>query len=188
MRKALISVLSLSFAAAGIVGCDVSSPNSPAAKTAMRDEAQAALERMEAQDPTLTDRVNNAYGYAVFPEIGAAAVGIGGAEGKGVVYKNGQRIGQINLVQASIGVQLGGDTFGELIIFQDEHALNRMINNSVEFGADAQATFVKAGAAGAKNFANGVQVYVLPKGGFMAGVNVNGQKFHFVPSDTSANH
>jgi lipid-binding SYLF domain-containing protein len=82
-------------------------------------------------------------------------------------------------------VQLGGDTFGELIIFQDEHALNRMMNNSIEFGADASATIIKAGAAGDTNFANGVKVFILPKGGLMAGVSVNGQKFHFTPANNS---
>jgi lipid-binding SYLF domain-containing protein len=93
----------------------------------------------------------------------------------------------VKLTQASIGAQIGGDTYAELIIFQDEHALNRMMNNSIEFGADANATIVKDGAAGSASFAHGVQIYVLPKGGLKAGVSVNGQKFHFMQSDAQAN-
>jgi len=186
MRRILLSAFALMTGAA-IVGCDTSTPNSAAQKTALRDEAQASLTRMESQDPSLTERVNNAVGYAIFPEVGQAAVGIGGSSGKGVVYKGGQRVGRVTLGQGSIGPQIGGDTFAELIIFEDEKALNRLMNNSIEFGADANATFVKAGAAGAANFANGVQVYVLPKGGLMAGAAINGQKFIYAPwSDQDA--
>ncbi len=183
MRKFLLPLFSI--CAAAMVGCDTSTPNSAAQKAAMRDEANATLERMEAQDPSLAPLVSSAYGYAVFPEIGSGAVGVGGASGKGIVFKNGQRVGRVTMSQASIGPQIGGDTYGELIVFKDEHALNRLMNNSIEFGADANATIVKAGAAGAANFAEGVQVYILPKGGLMAGANLNGQKFHFMASQDS---
>jgi lipid-binding SYLF domain-containing protein len=119
---------------AAIVGCDTSTPNSAAQQTALKDEAQASLTRMEAQDPTLTNQVNSAVGYAIFPEVGQAAIGIGGSSGKGVVYKNSQRVGRVTLGQGSIGPQIGGDTFAELIIFQDDKALNRLMNNSIELG------------------------------------------------------
>jgi lipid-binding SYLF domain-containing protein len=183
MRKLIFPLLAV--LAAASVGCDTNTPNSAAERTISHDEAKVALEKLEAQAPWLTDRVNNAYGYAIFPDIGSAAVGIGGAGGKGYVYKNGQLVGTVKLSQASVGVQLGGDTFSELLIFQDDKALNRMMNDSIEFGADASATIIKAGAAGDKDFANGVRVYILPKGGLMAGVSVNGQKFHFTPANNS---
>ena len=131
--------------------------------------------------PGLQNLIANSYGYVIFPEVGEAAVGIGGASGKGVVYQGGQPIGNVTMDQASIGVQLGGQTYAELIIFQDEQRLSRLMNNSIEFGADATATLVKAGAAGSTNFSHGVQVYILPKGGLMAGVSVIGQKFHVWP-------
>ncbi|HWE02268.1 MAG TPA: YSC84-related protein [Tepidisphaeraceae bacterium] len=185
MRRLIFPVLAV--LAAATMGCDSASQGSAAAHVALRDDGQVTLEKMEAQMPWMTDVVNSSYGYAIFPEIGAAAIGVGGASGKGIVYRNGQPIGRITLDQASVGVQLGGDTFGELIVFQDDHAFNRMINNSIEFGADASATIIKSGAAGDKNFANGVKVFILPKGGLMAGVSVNGQKFHFTPTEHNNN-
>jgi len=153
----------------------------------MHDEARASLERMEAQDPSLTNNVNNAVGYAIFPEVGSAAIGIGGAEGQGFVYRGGQRVGMVKMTQGSIGIQAGGDTYAELIIFQDDKALNRLMNNSFEFGSDASATAVKAGAAGSAEFSHGSQVYILPKGGFKAGVSLNGQKFKFVGNGETSN-
>jgi lipid-binding SYLF domain-containing protein len=177
MRKVIFPLLTI--VVAGVMGCDTSSPNSPAQQVAMRDEAHATLERMEAQDPSLVNAVNTSYGYVVFPEVGDAAIGIGGASGHGIAYQAGKKIGGVKLMQASIGVQVGGDTYGELIIFQDDKAFNLLLNDSIEFGGDATATLVKAGAAGASQFSKGTQVYILPKGGLKAGVSLQGQKFHF---------
>lgn len=182
MRKIILPLLFVvggGFGFGGLVGCDTSTPNSPAQQTAMHDEARVALERMEAQDPSLTNRVNNSAGYVVFPEVGNAAVGVGGAYGQGYVYENGKRIGHVKMTEASVGLQVGGDSYAELIIFQDQKPLNRLMNNSFEFGSDAKATVVKAGAAGAAEFSNGTQVYVMSKGGLFAGVALNGQKFKF---------
>ena len=188
MRRAIFPlIVAMGFGTVGIVGCDTSTPSSPAQQTALHDEAKASLERMEAQDPTLRNQIQNSYGYAVFPEVGAAAIGVGGASGEGYVYKNGQRVGTVKLTQASVGAQIGGTTYAELIIFQDETALNRMMNNSIEFGADANATVIKDGAAGSGSFAHGVQIYVLPKGGLNVGAAVDGQKFHFMPASDQSN-
>lgn len=161
-----------------MVGCETA-PESPAV---MRDQALSSLDQMEARDSTLKYVLDNAYGYVIFPEIGEAAIGVGGAGGTGIVYQQGRRIGTVTLKQASLGLQLGGQTYAELVIFQDEKAFNRLQNDSVEFGADASAALIKAGAAKSGNFANGVQVYILPRGGLMAGISLNGQKFHFVPA------
>ena len=185
-----MKVLTYSFmglvAVGGLVGCDTSSPSAPAAQVAMRDEAKAALEKMEANDPSLANSISSAYGYVVFPDVGQGAIGIGGANGKGVVYQNGNRVGTVSLTQVSIGPALGGQTYGELIIFQNQDALNRLMNNSLEFGAEANATILRAGASGAAQFNNGVKVYILPKGGLEAGVSISGQKFHYSASSDNA--
>jgi len=177
MRKFIFPLLTVF--AAGLMGCESSEPPSPAQTAAMHDEARAALERMQAQDSTVKYLVDNSYGYVVFPEIGEGAVGIGGASGKGIVYQSGHRVGEVNLTQASLGIQIGGQTFAELIVFQNQKALNRLMNDGYEFGADASATFVKEGAAGSGDFVHGVRIFILPKGGLMAGLSLNGQKFHF---------
>jgi len=178
MRKVIFPLLMV--LGGGLVGCDTSTPNSAAQQTAMQDEAKAALQRMEAQDPSLAGPINSSVGYVVFPEVGSAAIGIGGASGRGYVYRNGQRVGMVKMTQGSVGLQAGGDTYAELIIFQDEKALNRPMNDSFEFGSDAKATAVKAGAAGEAQFTNGTQVYILPKGGLFAGIALNGQKFKYM--------
>lgn len=186
MRKVIFPVLAV--LGLGIVGCDTSSPHSPAQQTAMKSEARAALEKMEANSPNLRSIVDSAYGYAVLPDVGKAALVVGGSHGKGEVFRNGQMIGYVTLEQVSVGVQAGGESYAELIVFQDEAALQRLMDNKLDFGADASAEIIKAGAAAAGQFRHGVKIYVLPKGGLMAGADLNGQKliYHAAPSQTAA--
>lgn len=181
MRTVLVSLFGI--AAMALVGCETATPNSPANRVGLRDDSQTALRQMTSQDGKLQDIINSGYAYAVFPEVGKAAVGVGGASGKGVVYQNGQPVGTVKLDQVSVGPQVGGETYSELIVFQNQEAFNRLTNNSLEFGAQASATLVKAGAAAASHFDQGVAVYILPKGGLEVGASLNGQKFTYTPNN-----
>jgi lipid-binding SYLF domain-containing protein len=155
--------------------------------TELENRGQTSLQQFLSHDPGLQNNINNAAGYVVFPEIGKGAVGVGGASGLGTVYKGNQVVGTVKLQQVSVGPQIGGETYGELIIFENEAALNRLMNNSFEFGATAQAIVVKAGAAAAARFDNGTEAYILPKGGLLAGADLHGQKFKFYPNGVNAN-
>jgi lipid-binding SYLF domain-containing protein len=181
MRSALYTVLAVASAAA-VAGCESNSTNAPPARTEVTTRANAELAEFTTADPHIQDVLNSAVGYVVFPDIGEAAAGIGGASGRGIVYQDGKPVGTVKLEQVSVGPQLGGVTYGELIVFQNQQALNRLMNNSFEFGTQAEAAMVKAGAAAAARFDNGVGVYILSKGGLMAGVSLQGQKFHFEPN------
>ena len=182
MHHAFIPVLGI--LAMALAGCESTSGSaaSPAQNTELLNSSQVALQKMTAQDPNLQDLINSSYGYVIFPEVGKAAAGIGAAGGKGIVYQNGHPVGTVTMDQIGVGPQIGGETYSELIVFQNQQALNRLMNNSLEFGADAHATLVKAGAAAATQFDNGVKVFVLPKGGLMAGADIHGQKFTFHPN------
>ena len=178
MRSALIPLFAV--AAMAMVGCETTGPNAPAPKTELQPRADASLQQFLSHDPGLQNLIDNSAGYVILPEVGKGAVGVGGASGLGTVYKDGHAVGSVKLDQVSVGPQIGGETYSELIIFRDEPALNRLMNNSFEFGAAASATVLKAGAATDARFdENGTLVYILPKGGLMAGADIHGQKFHF---------
>jgi len=142
----------------------------------------------------------NAYGYAVFPTIGKAGIGIGGAYGKGQVYKGGNVTGETSLMKATIGFQLGAQAFSEIIFFQDKRAYNEFTSGEFEFDAAASAVVVtagvqgKAGTQGATAGASagpatgkqvkashhkGMAVFVHTKGGLMFEATIGGQKFSF---------
>ena len=175
----LLAALAL-FVMATLTACETT-PKTQAGRQSLVDESQAALNRFERDDPSLKDFLANAYGYATFPDVGKGGVIVGGAYGKGVVYEKGNLAGYADLTQASVGAQLGGATFAEVIVFQTPEALNRFKNNQLAFTADATAVGIKAGAAKTAKYDSGVAVFTEAKGGLYAGVSVGGQKFTFVP-------
>jgi lipid-binding SYLF domain-containing protein len=142
-------------------------------------------------------------GYAVFPTIGKAGIGVGGAYGKGKVYKGGTVIGNTSMAQASIGLQLGGQAYTQIIFFENQAALDNFTSGNFEFGAEASAVAITAGASakantgggtsagisGGKNDADttslgyrkGMAVFTVAKGGLMYEASLSGQKYGYEP-------
>lgn len=171
------------FAVAALImlaGCE-STPESSAERDALHDEVQAALTRMKQVDPTLQDRLDRAYGYAIFPSVGKGGLIVGGAYGRGEVYEQGRLIGYTDLQQGSVGLQAGGQEFSELILFESQQALDSFKGGNFTLGANASAVALKSGAAASADFKDGVLVITHPKGGLMFEASVSGQKFDYRP-------
>ena len=132
-------------------------------------------------DKGLGDFFNKAYGYAIFPSIGKGAIGIGGAAGKGVVYKGGTVAGGVNMTQISVGFQFGGQAYSEVIFFEDADAYKRFVQNEFQFAAQASAVALKSGISANAKYTDGVAVFTMAKGGLMYEASVGGQRFKFVP-------
>ena len=162
-------------------GCSTA-PKNQGEKDALRSEADAALQKMTAQDSSLRAKVDSAYGYAVFPNIGKGGLVVGGSYGRGVVFEQGQFIGYADLTTVSVGLQAGGQAFRELILFQTKEALDDLRFGKLKFDATASAVAVNAGAAATADYRNGVLVFAQPTGGLMAEASVGGQEFGFVPA------
>jgi lipid-binding SYLF domain-containing protein len=144
---------------------------------------------------------HRSYAYAIFPSVGAGAIGVGGAFGRGRVYVHGHHVGYTKLTQLSVGFQAGGKAYSEIIFFEDKRALDQFESGSFAFGADASVVAITAGAnadaatngtstgasAGERdattrgNYNNGMAVFSIAKGGLMAAVAVAGQKFSYEP-------
>jgi len=176
----VICGLALGFLALGLLGCSTE-PKTDEAKATLHDDTQATISQFGKVDAGFRDFLNKGAGYVVFPTVGKGGLGVGGAYGHGEVYQNGRMIGYADLTQASIGLQAGGQSYSEVIVFENEDALNRFKNNKFEFAANASAVALKSGAAGAARFENGVAVFVHPRGGLMFEASIGGQKFNFKP-------
>ena len=120
-----------------------------------------------------------AAGFAVFPNIAKAGLGIGGARGNGEVFEDGKVIGSTTLTQLSFGVQLGGQAFSQIIFFQNKRDLDRFTDGNFEFGASASAALITEGANASVDYTNGVAVMTFSKGGLMYEASIGGQKFTF---------
>lgn len=173
-------IISASAVAFCLTGC-ATAPETRAESRGLEDRASATVDTMVSRDPGLSELLDGAVGYAVFPEIGKGGVLVGGAHGNGVVFERGKPVGYVVLNQASIGAQLGGQTFAELIIFRDPKALTRLKTDNFDIGANMSAVALTSGAARAAQFEGGAAVFVLPLGGLMVDLSVTGQKIEFRP-------
>ena len=163
---------------------------------AVADQSQTSIEEFQ-KSPRTSAFFNSAYGYAVFPNIGKGGIGIGGSYGEGQVYLHGEPTGQVKMGQVTIGLQLGGQVFSQIIFLQDKRAYDEFTGGSFEFAAQASAVALTLGAsaqagtsgtgaaAGSEqakaHYVNGYAVFTLAKGGLMYEVSIGGQKFSFTP-------
>jgi len=143
----------------------------------------------------------SSYGYAVFPTIGKGGIGIGGAHGNGRVYRGGAHVGDTSMTQLTIGLQLGGQAYSQIIFFQDKRAFDEFTSGNFEFGAQATAVAITAGASAqastggggasasgtqshaktAGGYYKGMAVFTVAKGGLMYEATIGGQKFNYKP-------
>ncbi|MCP4042399.1 MAG: hypothetical protein GY731_10670 [Gammaproteobacteria bacterium] len=138
-----------------------------------------AIANFRNSDPSMKVFFDKAYGYAIFPSVGKGGIGIGGAYGSGEVYKRGKLIGTSSVSQVTIGFQLGGQVYSEIIFFKDKSTLDDFTGGNFEFGAQASAVAVTAGSSADADYSNGVAIFTLAKGGLMYEASVGGQKFSF---------
>jgi lipid-binding SYLF domain-containing protein len=137
------------------------------------------IETLKKADPGITKFFNTSTGYAVFPSVGKGAIGVGGARGSGELIVGGKAIGKCTLTQVTVGLQLGGQAYSEIIFFEHENTLDGFKKGDFAFAAQATAVAVTAGAAANAAYRNGVAVFTHVKGGLMYEASVGGQKFSF---------
>src|SRR5260370_20940440 len=130
-----------------------------------QEDVAKAIVEFKRTDPGITKFFATAYGYAVFPSVGKGAIGIGGARGKGYVYRRGRLIGRSTLTQLTVGFQLGGQAYREVIFFKDEMALDDFTRGNFEVSAQATAVALKAGASANLAYNGGGATVTIAKGG-----------------------
>ena len=161
-----------------LVGC-TTAPPSQESRNALLENATVAMQDMNRVDPGVEALVRKGYGYALFPEVVKAGLGFGGGYGQGVVYEQGQHVGYADLTLASVGAQIGGQTFSELVVFENKAAMDRFKAGPLDFTAGAGAMILQNGAAANAQFVDGITVVVQPITGAMAEATIGGQQLRY---------
>jgi lipid-binding SYLF domain-containing protein len=174
----------MTFVLAGAVvalalGACATAPVSVEGKADIEKDAAATLAAAKSADPTLAPVFNSSAGYAVFPTVGKAAAGFGGAYGRGVLYERGRAVGYCDLSQATVGLQLGGQTYSEIIAFETKEAVETFKQGNFRFAAQATAVALKSGAGANAKYTDGVAVFTMDETGLMYEAAVGGQKFSY---------
>jgi len=181
-RLKSFSLLTISFLVAGLfINNSVQAQKEEKDDKIVADAKVAKADFIKA-DGLMQNLFNNSYGYAIFPNVGKGAIGIGGAAGNGAVFQKGNLIGMANMKQVSVGFQWGGQAYREVIFFESEADLSRFKENKIEFSGQASAVAATKGAAANIKYKDGVMIFSQTKGGLMYEASVGGQKFKFRPS------
>lgn len=192
----IVSILALLWASsAGASG-------QPAAKAKAKQDSYQQTIAFYKKAPQAAPFFRNSYAYAVFPAVGKGAFIIGGAFGHGKMFRQGRVTGTISQAHFSLGMQVGGQAFSQIIFFQDKRAYDEFINGAFEFESKASAVVVTAGvqaqagttgrtaSANASHntskqhfskYVKGMAVFVHSHGGLMAEASIGGQVFEFKP-------
>lgn len=151
------------------------------AKDDLKGDVTAAIAAFKKADPGMASFFEKSAGYAVFPKVGKGAIGIGAAHGTGELFEHGAAVGETALTQVTIGFQLGGQVYSEVIFFETAEALKDFKEGNFEMSAQVSAVAAAEGAAENAKYRLGVAVFTLARSGLMYEASVGGQKFRFKP-------
>ena len=174
MKTLIMALLTASLTLA-FVPCGTADTTKPST------EVSDAIALLKSTDPTIQPHFDNAIAYVVFPSVVKGAIGIGAAHGKGEVFERGARIGLSELTMGTMGAQLGGQKYIEVVFFNTQKALDDFKTGKFTMAAQASAVAAASGASADAKYDHGVMVVTLAKGGLMFEASVGGQKFTFVP-------
>ena len=164
---------------------------------AFADKYQDAVKVFRNANQT-SEIFDDAYAYVVFPSIGKGGLGVGAAYGKGKAFIDDAFVGDVTMSQLTIGFQMGGQAYSQIIFFKDEHAFEAFTAGNFEFGAQATAVAINLGASAetstkgssitlnagddaqsVSSYYKGMAVFTIAKGGLMYEASIGGQKFEY---------
>ena len=117
------------------------------------------------------------------------------------MFVGGKAVGKSSMTQLSVGLQLGGQVFSQIIFFEDKRAFDEFTSGNFEFGAEASAVAITASAsasattegntatasggqkdaATAGEYKKGMAIFTVAKGGLMYAAALGGQKYSYKP-------
>lgn len=144
-------------------------------------EADKTIKEFKEKDSGMSKFFSSAYGYAVFPGIGKGGLGVGGAAGKGTLFKGGVAVADTKMSQITIGFQAGGQKYAEVIFFEDAETYEDFVSGNYEFAAQVSAVALTSGVSADAAYKDGLLVVTMTIGGLMYEASVGGQKFKVTP-------
>jgi lipid-binding SYLF domain-containing protein len=170
------------FAQMAVVGVGMMLAAPAWAETAAEIDAgvEAARDACAADIAGCETAAEKAQGMLVFPKVTKGAIGVGGSYGEGALIVDDRPAGYYSTAAASIGLQLGGETYSQIIMFTTSEALADFRNSSGwEAGANAKVAMIDQGKAADVNSLiadNPVVAFIFGQKGLMGDLSVQGSK------------
>lgn len=186
MTRLTFAALMVAVLGFGLVGCSTT-PTTEEGRDELDQSVNSAVSTMRSEYPDFGAFLDKSYAYAVYPSVGEGGLIVGGGGGRGEVFKQGRLIGYSTMTKANIGLQAGGQAYSQVIVFQDDAALSKFVNQNFKFGANATAVALKSGAAANAKFQDGIAIFQHTKGGLQVAAAVGGQSFTYAPANLAPN-
>jgi lipid-binding SYLF domain-containing protein len=178
IRSAILAIFATT--AVLLAGC-TTEPTTDSGRASLDNSIDRTMKKLADQDPGLSNVLSNSYAYVIFPTVGKGGLVVGGGYGHGEVFQGPKLIGYADISQATVGAQVGGEAFTEVIAFKNADAFNRFKDGKLALETTASAVILKSGAAESATEKDGFMVFVDVKGGAMAEAVVGGQSFSYQP-------
>ena len=130
MRDNNLIVLLLSLVLGFSLQMSIASAGQSAEAAQLDREADAALKKLLEDTPEAEVFRKEAKGILIFPSIVKGGFIIGAHYGKGALKKDGKTVGYYNSVAASYGLLAGIQSFGYVMFFMNEKALEYLDKSS----------------------------------------------------------
>jgi len=156
-------------------------PTTDAGRDALHDAVLRTIREFKSKDKKIGEFFDDAHAYVVFPDVFKVGLLFGGARGDGEVYERGSLIGWAGMSQISLGAQIGGKEFAQVVFFETKEQFTRFKSGKMRFGAGVDAVAADSHAGLTTGYSGGVAVFVWSRNGLMADASGSGQKFTFVP-------
>lgn len=144
------------------------------------EQANVTMQTLLASEPAAQQLHASAQGVLIFPEIIRGGLVVGASSGEGVLRVGGQSVGTYRSTAASIGLQAGITTFGYVMFFMDQEALDYLdSSDGWEVGVGPNVTIADRGLAGrlsTTTVQSGVYVFFVNQEGFFAGAGLEGTR------------
>lgn len=180
MSRIFVLALLAGVPTVAMVGCSTA-PKTTTEQTDLMDASRRAIARAESLDPTLAPVLADSTGYAVFPSVGKGGFIVGGGFGRGVLYEHGVAVGYCSQTQSSLGAEIGGQNYTQIIAFNTPEALQQFKDGKTVMGAETTAIALKDGAASKTLWDNGMAVYAFADEGLQLQASISGQTFSYEP-------
>lgn len=172
----------LATALIALAACSSSDPDEKSARRAeINNAADAAWSELIAENVAAKDLAKTAKGVAIFPDIIKGGLIVGGETGDGVLRVGGDTEAYYNVSSASIGLQVGGQSYSQVLMFLTEEALASFRGSSGwEAGVDGTVAVIDKGASGdldTSNISDPVVAFIFGEEGLMGGVSIEGSKY-----------
>lgn len=143
-------------------------------------QVDIALDQLLRESETAQAVADRAVAVLVFPDIVKGGFGLGGQFGEGALRQAGVTTGYYNIAGASIGLQIGAQTFAQAMFFMTEEALAYLDKSAgFEIGADANVAFATEGLGydvTTSTIQDPIIAFLFGQQGLMGGLTLEGSK------------